>query len=129
MFNRLRYDSCATNTEFRDNVSIFSHTLDINRFSRSDPCQHDRGIPGGNTTSTVGGQPLPGSVPQAWGDMIALENDLRGQTRPNSRCPALDYLPKKPSADKTHLPSCQMVDHSNLEDAFQKMEGRARGEP
>eukprot|EP00873_Tetraselmis_striata_P043811 jgi/Tetstr1/464075/TSEL_008880.t1 len=144
MFNRLRYDTCATKTELRDNVSIFSHTVDINRFTHSDPCQHDRGVVAGNTTSTVGAQPVPDAVHTAWGEMIAVENDLRGQTRPVSRCPGYDYIPKKgvissktmyrnPQPDirtdnKSDLASCQMIDYRNMDGtAYQGVKGRSDG--
>eukprot|EP00873_Tetraselmis_striata_P033696 jgi/Tetstr1/453960/TSEL_040879.t1 len=144
MFNRLRYDSCATKAEIRDNVSIFSHTVDINRFTHTDPCAHDRGLVAGNTTSTVGPQPQPDAVHQAWGDMIALENDLRGQTRTATRCPSYDYIPKKgvvssPSmyrppqpdigtASKDTLPACQMIDYRNVErEAYAGVAGTTDG--
>lgn len=143
MFNRLRYDTCATKAELRDNVSIFSHTVDINRFTHSDPCYNDRGVIAGNTTSTVGSQPVPETVHQAWGEMIAVENDLRGQTRPVSNCPGYDYLPKKGTISsktmyrprqpdiqtdrKSALGSCQMIDYRNMEEAYRGVEGRSDG--
>lgn len=123
MFNRLRYDTCATKSELMDNVSIFSHTLDVNRFVHNAPCMHDGGFTSGNTTSTVGAQPTTNDVSSAWGKMVELENDLRGQTRPASRCPAFDYSPKKGLISNaplygpkvpdikldsfSHLPSCE----------------------
>ena len=144
MFNRLRYDTCATKTELRDNVSIFSHAVDVNRFVHSDPCYHDKGVIAGNTTSTIGDQPAAGTVHKAWGEMVALENDLRGQTRPTSRCPERDYLPKKGVISnnplhgpkqpdirtdrKRDLQACQMIDYRNTDgSAYRGVEGHSDG--
>jgi hypothetical protein len=134
MFSRLRYDSCASKAEVRDNVSIFSHTVDVNRFIHSSPCYHERGLLAGNTTSTVGQQPKPDNVSNAWAEMVAVENDLRGQTRVASSCPTFSYLPKKgkisnktefkpaqadiDTSNKSNLSQCQMVDYRNLVDAY-----------
>ncbi len=128
-----RDDSCATKAEFRDNVSIFSHTVDVDRFVHSEPCAHRKGLAQTHSVSTVGPQPLPGNVHKAWGDMIALENDLRGQTRHASRCPAYMYAPgaketknqfrEAPPPVRTdameHLGQCQMIDYANLEAAYE----------
>jgi hypothetical protein len=138
MFSILRYDSCAAKAEVRDNVSIFSHTVDVNRFIHSSPCYHERGLLAGNTTSTVGEQPKPDNVNNAWADMVALENDLRGQTRTASSCPSFSHRPNidkitnktefKPSqpdidiGNKSDLSQCQMVDYSNLVDAYKGQE-------
>lgn len=132
MFNRLRYDTCATKTDLKDNVSIFSHMVDVNRFVHSDPCYHDKGLVAGNTTSTVGDQPATNNVHKAWGEMVALENDLRGQTRHNSRCPKSNYLPnKKPdmrTVEKSNLQTCQMIDYRNMDgSAYQGESGRVDG--
>nr|WRJ69775.1 hypothetical protein TetV2_00326 [Oceanusvirus sp.] len=134
MFSRLRYDTCASKAEFRDNVSIFSHTVDVDRFVHSEPCAHKVGLGQTNAASTVGPQPLPGNIHQAWGQMIAVENDLRGQTRHTSRCPSYKYIPKGDviqnknlfreeapplqTDGKEHLGECQMLDYTNLETAY-----------
>jgi hypothetical protein len=144
MFNRLRYDACATKTELSDNVSIFSHTVDINRFAHTAPCFHEKGVIAGNTTSTVGSQPMPDVIHKAWGEMIALENDLRGQTRTATKCPAYDYTPKQgvissqamykpPQPDiaidkKQDLASCQFIDYSNKGlDTYKDVPGHSDG--
>jgi len=118
--------------------------VDVSRFVHSDPCYHDKGLVSGNTASTVGEQPARDSVHRAWGQMVALENDLRGQTRPASRCPKLDYLPKKGvvssetvyrprqpdirTDSKADLPSCQLIDYRNLDEGtYRAVEGRADG--
>lgn len=137
MFSRLRYDTCAAKAEVRDNVSIFSHAVDVNRFIHSEPCYHQRGLVAGNTTSTVGEQPNPDNVHTAWGEMVAVENDLRGQTRTASSCPSFKYLPqtgkisnksefRPPQPDistdkKSNLSQCQILDYSNLSEAYKSM--------
>lgn len=130
MFNRTKYDGCAARTAFEENVSLFSHTMDVSRFVHSAPCRHEAGLAAGNRVSTIGPQPTPSTTQEAWGDMVALENDLRGQTRPVTRCPEYDYRPQqgvitareiyKPVVHPDirtdalkDLPSCQMIDFSN----------------
>lgn len=136
MFNRLKYDECASRSALKDNVSIFSHTVDINRFLNKDTCLHGLGIPTRNSVSTVGPQPAPDTHYNAWSDMVALESDLRGQTRENTRCPSRKFVPSgdviksnnryKPSqkpidaSNKSHLKACQIIDHSNLTTAHKK---------
>lgn len=133
MFNRLKYDTCATKSDVRDNVSIFSHTVDVNRFVRADPMYAERGVLSGNTTSTVGNQPTPGKVHEAWEKMVALENDLRGQTKTSSKCAAMKYIPEKgiardksgrstggdvATAPRANLATFEFVDYANLEEAY-----------
>jgi hypothetical protein len=94
MFNRVKYDTCATRTDFADQVSIFDHTMDVSRFVHCSPCRHEKGLIGGNAVSSIAGQPNAQNVDLVRGSMVALENDLRGQTRPVTRCPAYDYAPR-----------------------------------
>lgn len=93
MFNRLKYDTCSTRTDFSDNVSIFDHAMDVSRFVHCSPCRHEKGLIAGNTASTLTPFPNAVNVSEVHGSMIALENDLRGQTRSVTRCPAYDYVP------------------------------------
>lgn len=95
MFNRLKYDKCATQTENLDNVSIFDHYMDVARFVNDAPCRHERGIVGGNSASTVAAKVNSRNVNDVWGTQITVENDLRGQTRSQTRCPAYDFIPEK----------------------------------
>jgi hypothetical protein len=126
MFNRLKYDTCTTRTDFSDNVSIFDHAMDVSRFVHCSPCRHEKGLIAGNTVSTIAAFPNARNVNAVHGDMIALENDLRGQTRSVTRCPAYDYSPQagritarelyKPvthadidTAHVNHHGACQMI--------------------
>ncbi|AUF82339.1 hypothetical protein TetV_247 [Tetraselmis virus 1] len=136
MFNRLKYDKCAAKSDLRDNVSIFSHTVDVNRFARDDTCRNVVGLTPTNGASTIGPYPNTHNHYKAWGDMVNLENDLRGQTREDSLCPSYKYIPnanvisnktkykkeQKPidTTQKSNLPDCQMIDYDNLRNAYKK---------
>tara|TARA_B100001173_G_scaffold307896_1_gene317231 strand:+ start:1675 stop:2118 length:444 start_codon:yes stop_codon:yes gene_type:complete len=113
--NRLRYDTCAYETQLSESVDYLSYLLDPSRYYRCSPCRPELGIVGGNNVS------------QVKGNLVDLENDLRGQTRLNTNCPAKkntfmptqDNLIKIPGeftksdveidANKLHLPPCQMI--------------------
>lgn len=113
--NRLIYDTCAYDKDIaQSGVDQLSYTLDPNKFYRAVPCRPELGIIGGNNVSVVKG------------NLVDLENDLRGQTRYLSRCPLKKntWIPKngkiqipkqytKPGVsidtDKLHLPPCQMI--------------------
>lgn len=130
MFTGIRYDSCSTSTAYSDNTTIFSHVFDINRHAHASPCQHQRGITGGNSVATAGDL-RAASAGAEWNKMIAVESDLRGQTRGLTRCPAYDYIPKKGvissvepikpvqhpviQTDSFKAPeACQMIQYRNL---------------
>ena len=113
--NRLRYDTCAYETELSQSVDYLSYILDPNRYYRCSPCRMELGVVGGNNVS------------QVKGNLVDLENDLRGQTRLNTNCPAKKntFIKKKNNkikipgefcksevnidANKIHLPPCQMI--------------------
>jgi hypothetical protein len=105
--------------------------MDVGRYVHSSPCEHQRGLVGGNDVSLPG--PLTGAsdVTSTWSRMITLENDLRGQTRPVTRCPLYDYIPKRDVISSREiikpvehpvislgslesLPSCQMLEFGNM---------------
>jgi hypothetical protein len=65
------------------------------------------------------------------GNMVDLENDLRGANRPQTHCPSYQYLPTdgnqvqgkeyiKPvghpvvDTNMNHLPNCQMIQYGNV---------------
>ena len=124
MFNRVKYDTCSTRTEFADNVSVFDHTMDLGRFVHTAPCRNEKGLLGGNVASTIAAHPNKQNASAVRGDMVALENDLRGGNRPNTHCPSYKFAPGKvqgkeyikpvchPAVDTTplHLKSCQFQD-------------------
>lgn len=130
MFTGLRYDACSTSTAYSDNTTIFSHVFDVCRHAHEDPCQHQRGVPGGNVVATAGDMRAARAGAE-WNKMIAVESDLRGQTRGLTRCPAFDYIPNKgvissvepikpvkhPVIDTKAFKApeaCQMIQYGNL---------------
>jgi hypothetical protein len=114
--NRLRYDKCAYKQFLVQSVSPIEYSLDPIKYEHCNKCRMELGILGGTAVSHV------------TGNLVDLENDLRGQTRPVTHCPEYKSQPipgntleskeyikcvQHPSIDltKKHLPSCQMVDY------------------
>lgn len=113
--NRLIYDTCAYETDMSQSVDMLSYILDPTKHYRCEPCRPELGIVGGNNVSLIKG------------NLVDLENDLRGQTRYNTRCPIkknswmtdekgaisitgeLCKKDLKIDTSKTHLPPCQMI--------------------
>lgn len=79
--NRLIYDSCSYNAELQQSVAPLSYILDPVRYENCQKCRPELGIVGGTAVSHVNG------------NLVDLENDLRGQTRPVTKCPTYKYLP------------------------------------
>ena len=112
-YNRLRYDQCAYKTELDQSVGPLEYILNPMKYENCQKCRHEFGLVGGTNVSHIKG------------NLVDLENDLRGQTRSNSKCPAKKYSPTEgnvlniPSnrcngsrqVDLTpvHLPPCQML--------------------
>lgn len=111
--NRLSYDHCSYKTELSQSVGPLGYLLNPINYENCNACRHELGLVGG-----------PG-VSHIKGNMVDLENDLRGQTRQASKCPSKKYAPSaggvlhiagnhcnKPrnvDLTKLHLPSCQMI--------------------
>lgn len=115
--NRLTYDKCAYKQSLIQSVSPIEYSLDPVKYEHSRKCRMELGIVGGTAVSHI------------TGNLVDLENDLRGQTRPITKCPTFDYMPPAdnrlqgrenikpvvhPMLDLTpqHLPACQLVDYS-----------------
>ena len=112
-YNRLRYDQCAYNTEINQSVGPLEYLLNPMKYENCPKCRHEFGLVGGTNVSNIKG------------NLVDLENDLRGQTRQNTKCPNLKYQPTEGNTihiagnacnsqrtiDLTpvHLPSCQML--------------------
>lgn len=112
-YNRLRYDQCAYNTEINQSVGPLEYLLNPMKYENCQKCRHEFGLVGGTNVSNIKG------------NLVDLENDLRGQTRQNTKCPTLKYQPTEGSTiqvagnacnsqrtiDLTpvHLPPCQML--------------------
>jgi hypothetical protein len=113
--NRLIYDNCAYTKALGESVAPINYLLDPVKYEHCHKCRIDLGVVGGVAVSHI------------TGNMVDLENDLRGQNRPNTHCPAFKYLPSSepwvqgkdyikpvcyPKVDTTlnHLRTCQMQD-------------------
>ena len=119
--NRLSYDTCAYKKELDQSTSPLSYNLNPIKFENCSKCRMELGVVGGTAVSHIKG------------NLVDLENDLRGQTRQASLCPAQHYHPScnnptdcnQPNQLQTnstscspgttidttlvHLPPCQMV--------------------
>lgn len=80
-WNRTKYDQCAYQKELSQSTSPIYYALDPNKFYNSHDCRPDFGLLGGNNVSTT------------HNNMVDLESDLLGITRPNSLCPERKFLP------------------------------------
>lgn len=119
--NRLRYDTCTYKTDITQSSNTLNYMLDKSRYENCNQCRMELGIVGGNNVSHIRG------------NLVDLENDLRGQTRLLSNCPQRKYQFNKDSGvggeatkDKKsirvpkckngeinvelqHLPPCQII--------------------
>ena len=121
-YNRLRYDQCAYKSELDQSVGPLSYVLNPIKYENCNKCRMELGIIGGSQVS------------QIKGNLVDLENHLRGQTFTASKCPENHYQPaccdsigdecqpsqiyasgkgcNKPRVINTelqHLPGCQMI--------------------
>lgn len=113
--NRLSYDACAYNKALGESVAPLDYILDPVKFEHCDRCRVELGLVGGTAVSHING------------NMVDLENDLRGANRPNTHCPAYKHLPRndnivqgkeyiKPichppvNVQLEHMQSCQFQD-------------------
>ena len=74
-FNRLSYDTCEYRKTLDQSVSPLSYILNPMKYENCNKCRMELGIVGGSNVSQIAG------------DLVLLESDLRGQTRPASKCP------------------------------------------
>jgi hypothetical protein len=93
--NRTVYDPCVYEQSLLQSVSPIAFMLDPIQYQNCNQCRMELGIVGGTAVSHV------------QGNLVDLESDLRGQTRPLDHCLALKYLPQAPPP-MVHLPPCQM---------------------
>lgn len=118
--NRLTYDTCAYKTDLDQSTSPLSYNINPIKFENCNKCRMELGIVGGTAVSHIKG------------NLVDLENDLRGQTRQASLCPSQHYVPscdnptdcqttqlelkgtacapgRTVDTNMVHLPPCQMV--------------------
>jgi hypothetical protein len=117
--NRLLYDTCEYKQRILESVSSINFLLDPIKYEHNAKCRMELGLVGGTNVSHV------------MGNMVDLENDLRGQNRPSTNCAEYKYTPSKtdyvqgkeyikpvehPKVDTrlTHLPTCQMIDYKAI---------------
>ena len=91
--NRLMYDKCETAKKVIENEGTL-YTLYPMKYESCNPCRNELGLVGGNNVSIIRG------------NLVDLENDLRGQTRPltqPSQCPDKLFKPQPKSYIKVTL--------------------------
>jgi len=112
-FNRLIYDTCAYKKNLKESLDVGVYQLYAGKYDNKNKCRVDFGIVGGNDVSLYKG------------NLVDLESELKGQTRPMSLCPKNKYMPvcKQPNTEGLpsgpnncnsefiDLPICQMVCH------------------
>lgn len=111
--NRLIYDTCSYSADLQQSVGPLSYILDPVRYENCQKCRPELGVVGGTAVSHISG------------NLVDLENDLRGQNRPATRCPSYKFMPannntlqgkeyikpvQHPTIDTSmnHLRPCQM---------------------
>lgn len=115
--NRLKYDECAYSAQLKQSLSPFEYIVDPVKYENCKQCRMELGVVGGTAVSHIKG------------NLVDLENDLRNQNRPNTKCPAYKWQPNQPvqgkeyikpvqhplvDTTKMHLPSCQMHDFPSV---------------
>jgi len=117
--NRLTYDQCSYDASLRQSVAPISYILDPVRYEHCAKCRPELGLVGGTAVSHVAG------------NLVDLENDLRGANRAANHCPQYKYLPPQgtflqgkeqykpvvhPKIDLSmkHLKACQMTSYPEV---------------
>lgn len=90
--NRLKYDTCAYKKSLDQSVGPLSYVLNPIKYENCNKCRMELGIVGGSAVS------------QIKGNLVDLENDLRGQSRASSLCPDNHY---KPNCNNNENGNCQ----------------------
>lgn len=111
--NRLLYDPCSYKQALKQSLSPVEYMLNPIKYEHDSKCRVESGLLGGTNVSHV------------HGNLVDLENNLRGQTYPSTHCSEYLYAPPKtkllqgkeyikpvehPAIDTNmrHLRSCQM---------------------
>lgn len=117
---RLPYDTCAYKERITESTAPLDYSLYTGKFENCTKCRVELGIVGGNNVSLFSG------------NLVDLESDLRGQTRPASLCSSMKYHPKcEPNPNSTdglpcsgsqqyslnHQPACQMFRYPKVPQA------------
>ena len=114
--NRISYDNCSYKQSLNQSVAPINFALDPVKYEHCNKCRVELGVVGGMNVSHIKG------------NLIDLENDLRGQTRPVTKCSNYKYQPSKNNileskeyikcvehpkinTEMEHLESCQMFEY------------------
>ena len=114
--NRLTYDDCSYKQALKQSVSPLQYTLDPIRYEHENKCRMELGIVGGPQVS------------HNKANLIDVENELRGQTFPATKCSSHKYNPNSKgnkeyikctkytpvSDEKVHLKSCQLFSYPQV---------------
>ena len=110
--NRLIYDTCAYTKKIDESVGPLQYILNPLKYENCNKCRHELGLVSGPAVSHI------------QGNLVDLENDLRGATRESSLCPSKKFTPGQNiyapgvkgcnktteiNTDMLHLPPCQMI--------------------
>lgn len=115
--NRLSYDECSYKHALKQSTSQIDYTLDPIAYEHSEKCRMEFGLVGGNNVS------------QIKGNLVDLENELRGQRHPMTKCSQYKYTPPEDNTlssceyikpvnhpdiniNMNHLDTCQMIDYA-----------------
>lgn len=97
-FSNLSYDKCATEKKEQENKSHFQWVVDTVFTEPQNACFNQY-------------SPFSRNPPRAvLSNNVNIENDLRGQTRPLSRCPSVKFTPKLDTTEiknENNLKECQ----------------------
>ena len=128
--NRLSYDPCSYKAALKQSVSPLEYTLDPIKYEHNTKCRVESGLVGGTAVSHIRG------------NMVDLENNLRGQTNPSTRCGEYLFNPHEPvqgkeyikpvthpAVDTTpmHLRECQFAPQATVPGACYSMDAAGSG--
>jgi hypothetical protein len=126
--NRLSYDQCAYKKTIQQSTDPLSYVINPIKYENCNKCRMELGIVGGTAVSHIKG------------NLVDLENDLRGQTRSSTNCPEKLYQktcgsdvdmhkcqpknipinrnicdqPTLLNTELLHLPPCQMIRYKSV---------------
>lgn len=113
---RLSSDTCAYKKRLLESTGPLNYSMYTGKYENCTKCRVEFGTVGGNGVSLFSG------------NLVDLESDLRGQTRPASLCPSKKYQPNctdnccgitgvpcdGQSNQLVHQPACQMFRYPQL---------------
>lgn len=102
---RLSNDTCAYKKQLLESTGPLNYAMYTGKYENCARCRVEFGIVGGNNVSLFSG------------NLVDLESDLRGQTRPASLCPSMKYHPKYPDGSRNGLvpqKTCQMFKYPKV---------------